>query len=511
MLNFDNATTNQIATAGLTQDEVMELVKRGYVKEPSVASQMFKYAASKDPNQTQDAQAPVETIQESNEQSSAPPMTDNTIGAPGLTPEQFQIEQDTQLLEQQNRVEQGRNDLLQALDQRLMTQNSDADKLSAAYEQQNNAIANVTNDMAQFQKEQANAYDKAFAEHEAAKQEAAEFIKNKKGFWESRTDGQKAMALIAIALGGFIEGYTEGRVKNAGLAAVEKNIKEYIVQQEQQYNAIKDKQEAAKTLFGMIQQRTNDTFATKKIMMELGLESTKNTIESLAKGSQAKAKSAELIAEIEDKKLKLEEERLKNLQEKEVSKTEIEVRGLDPRYIEPRDPEKRRAFVNGFGVAIGGKEQAKEIYTQTISPARKALNAIDRLIELADTNALNTLPKSEISGEIASIIVGLRAASAPEVIGTGARSESDKVDLNMFISNPTDWANILSKKQNLGKLKAIARGIMDNTEDLVVNYGGMRLSPEFEQWKDKYGTYSMKSSEAGKQTGFAQRGTPSAN
>lgn len=512
MTNFDNATPTQSATAGLTQEEVMELVKRGYVTDPGVASNMFKYAASKDPsNNTQQQEEVMTPMQSEANQADmqsgqafdvqpqmsqeSPPI--NSVGAPNISPEQFQLERDILDLQQQNNTLDARDEYEKSLQNILATQEQENARLSAAYQQQRGAIGAAQGRMERFQSEQENAYERAFAEHEAAKQEAAEFIKNKKGFWESRTDGQKAMALIAVALGGFVEGYTEGRVKNSGVAALESTIKQYVTEQEIAYNRIKDKQEAAKTLFGMIQQRTGDKFATQKIMMELGLKSVANTIDSLATSSSSKVKAAELKAEIDKKMMESQQERQKALQERELQPSEIKQRGLDVRFIPPKDEKARAGFINGFGTARNN-ESAEKLIDGYIAPTQDAAEIGKRLITMIESpNSVANIANWTRSGQAEADTLALRGALKPIILSeAGKMSDSDRALLEDAIQNPTTFANTLSKERRMsGLLRQLISSQISTTEKQLKNRslfdGSLRLSPELEEAKKFFSSKPM--------------------
>lgn len=487
--NFDNFTPDQIASAGLTQEEAMELVKRGYVTDPSVASGLFKYSVGKGPSEGQ----PVEESASAGPSEYMTPMqTDNTVGAPVLSEtEQLQLQRDDEISKLEAQLTDRNKAYDAALDNQLAAQGSGNDALQAAINQQNAQISGMRKDMAGFEAERQVANDKAIAQFEATRKEAEEFVKNKKGFWESRTDGQKALAIVAMALGGFIEGFTQGRVKDGASEIIQRHIAQYTQEQELAYDRIKDKQEAAKTLFGMIQQSTNDRFQTKKIMMDLGLSATEKMVQSVATSTEAKQKAAKFVSEIAKAKEDNTKELIEQVKKKTLSPTQMKAEGTDMRFTPPMDDKKAEGFIYGYGTAPGGAAQKKDIEENYIIPTKKAVSSIDRILELSKKGALKAIAEDpEALGEIENLIVGLKAAKRLEVIGSGTQSEPDRILLDSFINNPLQVAELLERDaRTRAKFESMARTSLNSLKDKL-KYSGMSLEPEMQEFDNKYSKYT---------------------
>lgn len=492
MPNFDAASPSQIASANLTQDEAMELIRGGYVTDPSVASDLFKYSVGKGPSQQEQVASEMVTEQQAKPQYYTPMQNataDSSVGAPQLSQaELLQLEQDEAVSQSQDQLAIRKQLLDQALQEQMSAGQTGNDQLSEAYKAHAANLKNTMGQLSSLDQQREDRYSYALGQYEAARKEADDFIKNKKGFWETRTDGQKALALIAVALGGFVEGFTGGKVRDGASDILQAHIKNYINDQELQYNKIKDKQESAQNLFSMIQRQTNDREQTRRLMMEMGLKSTEAMIDSVAKSGEAKQKAAQLKTQLAEKAFNIEKENEEALRKQSLTPTQQKAAGMDVRFVPPQDEKLAKTFINGFGTGFAGTNREKVI-EDYIMPAKETADAVDRLLTLASTSGgLTSFIEQSDAGEVDALVDNLRASLRSKLVGPGTLSETDQKKLKESISNPLSLAEYLeSDLKARARFRTYARLSVEAAEKRL-ELSGYKLSPEFEQYKSKFGT-----------------------
>jgi len=94
------------------------------------------------------------------------------------------------------------------------------------------------------------AKSKAFIDTASKEAEAAAAdVKSPEKVWQSKSTGQKIAGMIAVALGGFVQGF-RGTASNAGLDAINKQIADEVEAQRYKYMQAKDKKRDAMSAYG---------------------------------------------------------------------------------------------------------------------------------------------------------------------------------------------------------------------------------------------------------------------
>lgn len=98
-------------------------------------------------------------------------------------------------------------------------------------EEEAEAYGDVRGEMSELQRRKQAKVDKLLAQREQemlkyrqAREMAAQETVDPDGWWSNRTTGQKTMAMIGVALGAFGEGFTGGRVRNAAMQIIDREI-----------------------------------------------------------------------------------------------------------------------------------------------------------------------------------------------------------------------------------------------------------------------------------------------
>jgi hypothetical protein len=109
------------------------------------------------------------------------------------------------------------------------------------------------------------------AQYDTARKEAAGEKVNPDQWWSSRNGGQKGMMLLAVALGGFNEGFTRGRLKNTALQIMNREIDRDIDAQKSNIAKKRGERQEMLGIMGNLQGRIKDERAVEmntRIMLQ---------------------------------------------------------------------------------------------------------------------------------------------------------------------------------------------------------------------------------------------------
>jgi hypothetical protein len=89
----------------------------------------------------------------------------------------------------------------------------------------------------------------------------------------------------------------------------------------------------------------------------------------------------------------------------------------------------------------------------TVTDTTRAIDALDRLIEMGDTGLWDSITPTEKSGVITAITNSVQAAGRTEIAGSGAFSEQDAINLSKIVPNISDMSNSVFRTSALARLK----------------------------------------------------------
>lgn len=124
-------------------------------------------------------------------------------------------------------------------------------------------------------------------------------------FWASRGTDQKIGAMVAMALGGFLEGFSGGRIKNNGMEMINRAIDRDIAAQEFAYNAMRESVSGKKTAFAMAMEKYQNEDAARTAARAASLEAAQAQMAQLGalyKGTDAANRAEMAMADLEQRK-----------------------------------------------------------------------------------------------------------------------------------------------------------------------------------------------------------------
>ncbi len=264
-----------------------------------------------------------------------------------------------------------------------------------------------------------------------------------KDYWADKSSGQRAMAAIAIALGGIGAAYQGNGAKNRGLEAVNGVIERDLNLQKLQYEKLKGSGEMSKSIFGLMNQqfdnKTQAMTATRMFMNDrmankiseitskygatevrergiIAVEGLKQQNAVLQEQFKQAAKQQALLDQVSDPA----SADMRNLSSAQVQQLDKAYKGFADRYVP------------GYGEATN-PEQAKEFnkYRASVEPAIKGA---ERILQASkDLNRITDLSKrAEIATEIKALVGQLRLPFT----GPGAMTEKEYDRLLDVIGDP---------------------------------------------------------------------------
>jgi hypothetical protein len=133
---------------------------------------------------------------------------------------------------------------------------------------------------------------------QAAKQEI-----DPKRFWKNKSTGDKILAAISLALGGFVNGYSQGRVQNTPLQMIQSAIQDDIDSQKENRNSAERAAVRQGTLLERVRGQYDHDDKAKEATFILGLDAQAKRVEGIAahlQSEEAKAKATDLVAQIRE-------------------------------------------------------------------------------------------------------------------------------------------------------------------------------------------------------------------
>ncbi len=268
-----------------------------------------------------------------------------------------------------------------------------------------------------------------------------------KDYWADKSGGQKAMAAIAIALGGIGAAYQGGGAQNRGLAVINETIDRDLKLQQLQFNKLKESGDVSKSLIGIMNQQFGNqqqAMTAARMFMNDRMANKISEITSKYSAPEVRERGLMAVEDLTQKNLVLKQQfeqqakqqalidGVQNLAGNDITRLSTsQVQQLDSVYKGFAE-----RYVPGYGEAINA-EQAREFqkYRAEVEPGIAGARRILNLTK--DFNRVTDLSKrAEMATEVQALVGQLRLP----FLGPGAMTEQEYERLKDTLGNPAKLA-----------------------------------------------------------------------
>lgn len=251
-------------------------------------------------------------------------------------------------------------------------------------------------------------------------------------FWNNKSNGEKILASIAIALGGL------GKGDNTPLKIINGQIEDDITAQKVAIDSKKSGYEAQNGLYKDMLARFKDRRIADDATRVAYLENAQLQVRAFAAkyaGPEAEAKAKLLLGEIEQKKQEAKQRFVTNVLARMPVSPES-----NPELL---TEDQRKRFVPGFGLALTEKDASD--LKNDVAQARVSKDSINQLLKISEMSGKSVDPN--LVAEASTIASTLRGSLRTFLVGPGAVTESEQKLLDDVIANPTKILSLDSSNQ----------------------------------------------------------------
>lgn len=324
----------------------------------------------------------------------------------------------------------------------------------------------------QREEERKQEFAKAEAEYNDVITKLQESKIDPKRYWSRKSTGEKILATIGLILGG-IGGGLQGTGRNAALEVLNREIEADIEAQKADIEKLKGMASGKQNLLSIMRQRFGDEKQAESAARLAGLQLAELDIKRIASQSNSekiKANAQVALGQLETLKVEKLAEFYKAVQSKSSG---IKIRSgdiLPPDFdIEQLDPDQRKRYVPGMGVAttLKGKEAVSEMKA-AVDEVNSGVNELLKFTERS-LDSVNPFERAR-AGTIAATLVG--ALRLP-IVGPGAMSDQERELLQTIIANPTKIFSLdMSSRARLQTLKErMNQKLLSLAKAHIPNYG----------------------------------------
>lgn len=306
--------------------------------------------------------------------------------------------------------------------------------------------------------------DAAVAERRQAIQEYTDAKVDPDKFWKDQSGGQRALSVLSLMLGGFAEGLSGGRVRNAAMEMIQRDIDRSIRTQEIEVEKKGKAVDVAGSSIAQLRALSGDNEAarTAERIRQLGIYQDRvSTLTAKYDSERARVNGQQLLADIDAERTKLQDDLDVRLRQ------EAQARAASAASAAHQARKEDRQY--GLDVAkvrIDAQRAANEAQSRQTgpnSPAQKSAalaadkSVIDRVFGQAEKNlpTLGTgfLPSVSDSARDYDAAV---AAGVGALRGTGDADKASEERLKSMLPLPGDSPAVIARKKSLAYAKLLS-------------------------------------------------------
>ena len=296
--------------------------------------------------------------------------------------------------------------------------------------------------------------------------------------WATKSGGQKALAIFALALGGAGSALT--KTPNYALSIINDEIDRDIALQKDNLNKTKGEIDINNNLLANLQKKFGDEKVAELEYQSLSRQMLNDKIDQTTAQTSSDVKKAQLQELKGMNTLLMEEAKDNSIKRKqELLKGGAEINSLLSKAGQP-DDETLKKFVPGVGIAFTEKDATK--IKEETAAVNQSVPLLDDLLKLNDKNFKSLSPKdrSMIDQTAANLIGKLRLA----IVGPGPLTDTEREFIqNKIIGNPA--AIFAFDDVNRAKLANLKRILNDSVARTIEAYGVVPFTSEQKAFSDK--------------------------